>query len=721
MNILEVPVIRLRLRGEAGISRATLPQIYELLLADRVEAFPALRRHQRHAWRAMLVQLGALAVLRAGLADIPEGAGEWQGLLGGLTPEWPDGEPWTLAVPDITAPAFFQPPGTSTQTEADYKAAVHTPDDLDVLVTSKNHDVKSRSIRQAEPDDWIMALVTLQTMSGFHGRGNYGISRMNGGAGSRFAFGLSPLPLSWGALVKRDMEAVLERAEPSGETALLWTLQWDGGARESVPVDSLHPLFLEVCRRVRLIEDRTGGLSAVRANSHRPRVDTQGKRGPVADPWALTDLRDKRMPKALTMSPEGFSYRRIWAYLMSPSEYSPSAMMSPTSADLRRPGPSHLEIEGLIGGMGRTGGFHSRSVVLRPRMVAALAAPGGAEWEELRLIGEGMLTEADLLNRILSHAIQVYCETSGKADKLAVSQPWLREMGLYVGRSFFADVQDAFEAPELGRESLRLAWIMDKIREGAEILERAMAEVLCPSELQHSRRQSAIGTFMGRIHGSGGFRSYFEARQALQDDDEEAPRMSLFKSPAPAGYSYLAKRAANIAGYIGNGFACTNGERSELRRMDPDDPRPAVFWRLMAIHDLNYGPELEKKWGLIIHGIALMTRNSGMGFNSSHDGRIPVGKTLFNGGDQKPVRAYISESRLNRLLSSRGPILRDSLVRTWRMLGARGVAFDWREMAALVLAEGHDEEAFSEGLRRIARDYYMAERASIPEIEQNPA
>ena len=36
-----------------------------------------------------------------------------------------------------------------------------------------------------EPDDWLMALVSLQTQEGVMGAGKYGVARMNSGYGSR--------------------------------------------------------------------------------------------------------------------------------------------------------------------------------------------------------------------------------------------------------------------------------------------------------------------------------------------------------------------------------------------------------------------------------------------------------------------------------------------------------------------------------------------------------
>ena len=38
-------------------------------MEDQVEAFPALRPHQRHAWHAFLVQLGVIAMHKAGLTE----------------------------------------------------------------------------------------------------------------------------------------------------------------------------------------------------------------------------------------------------------------------------------------------------------------------------------------------------------------------------------------------------------------------------------------------------------------------------------------------------------------------------------------------------------------------------------------------------------------------------------------------------------------------------
>ena len=115
-NLLTDPVIRFDKTGGKR-AEASLAEVYAVLMADEVDAFPALRPHQRHAWHAFLSQLGAMSMHHAGMIEPPTGANQWTALLRGLTPDFPDDEPWHLAVDDITKPAFMQPPARSTERE----------------------------------------------------------------------------------------------------------------------------------------------------------------------------------------------------------------------------------------------------------------------------------------------------------------------------------------------------------------------------------------------------------------------------------------------------------------------------------------------------------------------------------------------------------------------------------------------------------------------------
>lgn len=157
------------------------------------------------------------------------------------------------------------------------------------------------------------------------------------------------------------------------------------------------------------------------------------------------------------------------------------------------------------------------------------------------------------------------------------------------------------------------------------------------------------------------------------------------------------------------------GDLAELRRMNLDTPDAAAFWRLMAWEDLLGCPATERKWALVLHGLALMTRTAGNDAmsRSAHDWNVPIGEALFYGDDRVKETAFYSEPRLNRLLTARGPMLRTLLARLFRMLGAKGCTFDWYQMAQMILCEG-DKGEQADGIRQsIARAYYWAESQAI--------
>ena len=178
------------------------------------------------------VQLAALALDGAGVSEPPQEEGAWRDLLLALT-EGMDG-PWALVVDDRSRSAFLQPPDPGGLNWT----SIATPDALDLLITSKNHDLKVAVADEAVPEDWVHALISLQTSDGYGGRGKFNIARMNGGSSSRAMLGLAPAgpdgrpdPSSWW---RRDLGVVLlNRTAPTvltrGGPALLWTLPWPQG------------------------------------------------------------------------------------------------------------------------------------------------------------------------------------------------------------------------------------------------------------------------------------------------------------------------------------------------------------------------------------------------------------------------------------------------------------------------------------------------------------
>ena len=170
--------------------------------------------------------------------------------------------------------------------------------------------------------------------------------------------------------------------------------------------------------------------------------------------------------------------------------------------------------------------------------------------------------------------------------------------------------------------------------------------------------------------------------------------------------------ATDFAGTLAQYAVHRRGDLAELRRMDPDLPEAAAFWRLMSRENLLGNPEVESKWGLILHGIALMTPNNSDEGNirTAYDRDIPVGEALYFGGQSQRSQPFYSETRLNRLLTARESMLRTLLARMFRMLAAAHVSFDWYEMAQFIHYQDYNGEYAEQARRRIARAYYQAER-----------
>lgn len=514
LNILTEPLIRIAQTGGPA-EFLSLPQVYAALMADEVDAFPALRPHQRHAWHAFLVQLGAMAIHRAGLSEPPGDADEWQSLIRGLTPDWPGDEPWRLVVDDITKPAFMQPPASSQEREKEYKSEESTPDELDMLVTSKNHDLKSSVATQAGIDDWIFALVTLQTMEGYGGVGNHGISRMNGGLGNRPAFSLAPINQSPGAHARRDIIALLE-CRPAlldefpmtdGGASLLWTLTWDGTAAETLLLNRLDPLYIEICRRIRLRYAESAGISGIRATSKASRIEGKTLKGRTGDPWTPVNNGKEGLP--LTLSSGGFTYKRVTDYLTSPDWRAP-ALLKATQLEKSSTDEMQLVARAMVRGNGKTEGYHERIIPIRHKTKLAMQNRGGIR--ELGDIAKSRIEDISKIQRILSHAIQIFL-ANGESSKTTREQRtlarlWLNQLDEIVDASFFDNLQTEFEADAGQRKETRRNWLKNGrdgvIDHARTILNRATESLPCAANRRYKARFNAEALLNARLRASTG-------------------------------------------------------------------------------------------------------------------------------------------------------------------------------------------------------------------------
>jgi CRISPR system Cascade subunit CasA len=134
-------------RTPTGERRVSLPDLLATLSAKHVEGYTGLRAHQADPWHVFLVQLAASIQARRPTHELPTDPAYWrEGLL-----DLADGKAsaWHLIWEDVTQPAFMQHPWKGWEAEATdygiktvrgnavYDAKATTPDELDVLVTSK--------------------------------------------------------------------------------------------------------------------------------------------------------------------------------------------------------------------------------------------------------------------------------------------------------------------------------------------------------------------------------------------------------------------------------------------------------------------------------------------------------------------------------------------------------------------------------------------------------
>jgi CRISPR system Cascade subunit CasB len=142
----------------------------------------------------------------------------------------------------------------------------------------------------------------------------------------------------------------------------------------------------------------------------------------------------------------------------------------------------------------------------------------------------------------------------------------------------------------------------------------------------------------------------------------------------------------------------SKGDSAELRRLDPENPSCAAFWRLSAMYlqeqlpsHGEYRDEAERKWACIFQSMAQLG-----GLTQSN---ARLGQALLDAG--------YSELRFTKLLRSTGPKLRNAVREAARFLASKGKAANPFELAQLILS---DNQSNQEKVRRdIARNYYKTQ------------
>lgn len=417
--------------GDDAPHSGSLFATFAALARGEAWSFPALRPHQREPWHAFTVQVAALALINAGRDDLPGDEAAWRDLLNGLTPDCP--EAWMLVVDDWTKPALLQPPLVAATDRAAYKNRLPTPDALDMLVTAKNHDVKQERMAGGEEQEWLFALVTLQTSSAYGGAKTYGSSRMNGKTGSRLIARVFPSSGSSAAFQRDTRILVRAAAGEASKKALLWLEPNDGTS--SLSIKDLAPsLYIDTARRIRL-SNNEGKLEAHYATSNVARIAADLVAGLTGDPYApVKDTGDA----SITPKEETFGYRGFARVLKSKL---PLLAQTHSSDDVTQLSISMSALVRRGGTDTNTEGLHRREI--RLMRLEQLSNGESAALDRVGDVAQKRAGEASEAGRRLRRALIALVQggpDQARLDDEAANkktEPWLKRFDKMVDDEFF--------------------------------------------------------------------------------------------------------------------------------------------------------------------------------------------------------------------------------------------------------------------------------------------
>lgn len=498
-NLLDEAVLRWRDVAQGQMRRSNLPELLAAMSANEVRDFPALRPHQRHPWHAFLVQLGAIALHHAQQSQPWHSAADWRAALLALTPNDPDGAPWCLVAPADRSALLQAPvPGENPST---WNNLLHAADALDMLVTSKNHDLKAARARHAQADDWLFALLSLQTQEGFLGAGNYGISRMNGGFASRPGVGVAAVG-AWGLRWQSDVASLLQQREriaseyglaPTGGHALLWLLPWSG--TDALALQALDPLYIEICRRVRLAAPQ-GRIQAHVTGSKVARIAAKESNGVTGDAWTPIETAKA---KALTLSRNGFDYK-LMSELIAGDGYTLGAAWRLDGWPQNT--PLQAIAQATVRGQGKTEGYHERRVPISPKLRRLLTS--GQRPLVANLAKKRIQAIADMRKLLWISLSLLFANGENDSGNDAISQRasrFAQPFEQHEDTRFFDDLAHHVEAEGAQQETVYLQWLLGLAERAEAVLQHAFVAGPRSGMQRYKAQSAALSRFHAGLRG----------------------------------------------------------------------------------------------------------------------------------------------------------------------------------------------------------------------------
>jgi CRISPR system Cascade subunit CasA len=307
---------------------------------------------------------------------------------------------------------------------------------------------------------------------------------------------------AWGQRWQSDIASLLGQREriasdyglaATGGHALLWLLPWSG--TDALALQSLDPLYIEICRRVRLAAPQER-IQAHVTGSKVARIAAKDSNGVTGDAWTPIETAKG---KALTVSRNGFEYK-LMSELLTGDGYTLGATWRldgwPQNATLQ------VIAQATVRGQGKTEGYHERRVPISPKLrrlltggqrplVAALAKKhiqAIADMRKLLWISLSLLFangENDSGNDTISH----------RASRFA--QPFER----HEDSRFFDDLTLHAEAEGAHQDTVYLQWLLGLAERAQAVLQQAFVAGPRSGMQRYKAQSAALSSFQGGLRG----------------------------------------------------------------------------------------------------------------------------------------------------------------------------------------------------------------------------
>ena len=418
---------------------------------------------------------------------------------------------------------------------------------------------------------------------------------MNMGNGNRPGISLAPLAAYPGDHIRRDLIALLEFLPelrhnypdfPTSPTApaLMWLTPWDGSREDRITITDFHPLYIDACRRIRLVQTKEG-IRAIRATSRTAHTYNEELKGVTGDPWAPLDL--KGSPKVLTLTGKGFTARRLFTIMLSDRAV-PPLMAKPTREEAENDEPMVLISRTLVRGQCKTDGYHERNVIIRPTLKRSLAHP--EDRLQAAEIADSMEKQLFQVKRMINHALRLFA-VYGQTEKPGTGEkPSLRDhpaagkvlnhFEQLVDATWWNALQDEMEATPGEEGAARNQWLLNGsnglLDHARQALRDAVESLPTAVLLRRRAQQEALDLLETRFRAKSGFPWLFENERERRAETQNPDEAATANGAATEGPGEEGRKptdlVANIAGYTSQLAIHRRGDLAELRRLDPAKP-----------------------------------------------------------------------------------------------------------------------------------------------------